>query len=136
MTVVVKINIKKSNIKKMFADPKGPVARGMLKSAKKVERKAKRLVNVDKGLLRASITSEVAYRGGIPIGRVGTKVKYAIYIHEGTGIYGPRGIPITPKKGKYLAFQPKGSKKTIYVKSVRGIKPNPFLRDALKVLAA
>jgi HK97 gp10 family phage protein len=135
MTVIIRINIEQVKIKKMFSDPKGPLARGMLQQAKKVERKAKRLTPVDKGRLRASINSKVVFRGGLPIGRVGTNVKYAIYVHEGTGIYGPRGVPITPKKGKFLVFKPKGSKKNIYVKSVKGMKATPFLRDALLVLA-
>lgn len=135
MTVNIKINIKKAKIKKMFSDPKGPLARGMLKKAKQVERRAKRLVPVNHGLLRASITARVVYRGSLPIGQVGTKVKYAIYVHEGTGIYGPRGTPITPKKSPFLVFKPKGSKNYIRVKSVKGMKATPFLRDALKVLA-
>jgi len=136
MSVIVKIDVKQINIRKMFADPKGPVARGVLRMSKKVERKAKRLAPVDKGQLRASITSQVVFRGGLPIGRVGTNVKHAMWVHEGTGIYGPRGMPIRPKNGKVLVFRPKGAAKNVYVKSVKGMKGRPFLRDALKVLAA
>lgn len=135
MSVIVKININQTNIRKMFANPKGPVARGILRMAKKVERQAKRLAPVDKGQLRASITSNIAYRAGLPIGRVGTNVKHAIWVHNGTGIYGPRGMRIRPKTAKFLKFKPKGSNKFVYAKSVRGMKARPFLRDALKVIA-
>lgn len=136
MSVIVRINIKQANIRKMYSDPKGPIVRGVLRMSKKVERKAKRLSPVDKGQLRASITSQIVFRGGIPIGRVGTNVKHARWVHEGTGIYGPRGVPIRPKTAKVLVFKPKGSTKNVYVKSVKGMKGRPFLRDALKVLAA
>jgi HK97 gp10 family phage protein len=136
MSVIIRIDIKQANIRKTFADPKGALARGILRASKKVERKAKRLAPVDKGQLRASITSQIVFRSGLPIGRVGTNVKHAKWVHEGTGIYGPRGVPIRPKNGKVLVFKPKGKSKNVYVKSVKGMKGRPFLRDALKVLAA
>lgn len=134
MTVVIRVNIEQAKIKKMVSDPKGPVARGVLRISKRVERRAKKLAPVDKGLLRASITTQLTYRGGIPIGRVGTKVKYAIWVHEGTGIYGPRGMLIRPKKAQFLVFRPKGSAQIIRAKSVRGMRPRPFLRDALSAV--
>lgn len=136
MSVIIHIDIKQANIRKMFSDPKGSLARGVFRMSKKVERRAKRLAPVDKGQLRASITSHVVFRGGLPIGRIGTNVKHALWVHNGTGIYGPRGVPIRPKTAKVLVFKPKGSTKNVYVKSVKGMKGRPFLRDALKVLAA
>ena len=136
MSVIVRINIEKTNIRKSFADPKGALARGILRASKKVERKAKRLAPVDKGQLRSSITSHVVFRGGLPIGRIGTNLKYAPWVHQGTGIYGPRGVPIRPKSAKVLVFRPKGKSKNVYVKSVKGMKGRPFLKDALNVLAA
>lgn|SRR5512144_2501453 len=136
MSVIIRINVEQANIRKAFSDPKGILARGVLRMSKKVERKAKRLAPVDKGQLRASITSHIVFRGGIPIGRIGTNVKHAVWVHQGTGIYGPRGVPIRPKTAKVLVFKPKGSTKNLYVKSVKGMKGRPFLRDALLVLAA
>lgn len=136
MAVHVSTHVLEANIRKMFADPKGQPARGMLKMAKRVERKAKRLVRVDKGRLRASITSHVIIRGGVPVGRIGTNVKYALFVHNGTGIYGPKRRPITPKNGKVLAWKGKGPKGIVFARSVKGMRPNPFLKDALKVLQA
>jgi hypothetical protein len=53
------------------------------------------------------------------------KMEYAKYVNFGTGIYGPSHSPITPKKGKYLAF--KIGNKMIFTKSVKGQKPNDFM---------
>lgn len=135
MVASVRIHIREDEIRKMFADPKGTLARGVLKMSLKVERKAKRNVKVDTGRLRSSISTIVIIRGGIPIGRIGTNVKYAYWVHQGTGIYGPRGARIYPKNGKFLRFKPRGGKGYVFARSVKGIRPNPFLRDALKVLA-
>lgn len=51
---------------------------------------------------------------------------YAIHVHEGTGIYGIKKKPITPKNKKALKT-PYGLKK-----SVKGQKAQPYLDDALK----
>lgn len=114
--------------------PSGVLARGVLRMAKRVEGSAKRRSPVDTGRLRSSITSEVVMRGGLPIGRVGTNVKYALDIHNGTGIYGPLRRPIVPKNAKALRFTAKGGSKLIFAKSVKGQKGKPFLRNALRVL--
>lgn len=64
------------------------------------------------------------------MGRVGFNVFYGLFVHEGTGIYGPKGSPIVPIKSKFLRFKIKHGR-YIYAKSVKGMQPNPFLRDAL-----
>ena len=117
-------------IQKMLRSPKGQVARGILKIGKKVERKAKRLVPVDHGVLRNSINTELIIRKG-PVARIGTKVKYALYVHEGTGIYGPKGVPITPKKSKVMVFTSRKSGDLVWARSVKGMKGTPYLRNAL-----
>lgn len=69
-----------------------------------------------------------------------------VWHHEGTGIYGPRGAPITPKHAKALRFETTHGKGFVrigktgkarrspshvqFAKSVKGIPPNPFLLDA------
>lgn len=124
------IRVNEAALKKMLTNPKGQVARGILKLGKKVERKAKRLVPVDHGILRNSITTELVIRKG-PVARIGTNVKYALFVHEGTGIYGPRGVPITPKKSKVLVFTSAKTKKLVFARSVKGMKGTPYLRNAL-----
>lgn len=127
----VTIRVDRKALRAMLSSPGGQVARGMYKLGKKVERRAKRLCPVDEGNLRNSITTELVIRGATPVARVGTNVKYALWVHEGTGIYGPRGVKITPKKGKVLVFKPRGSAKLVFAKSVKGMRGTPYLRDAL-----
>lgn len=74
-----------------------------------------------------SLFAEIA--GGV---RVGTNLmtpdgRYNIgqLMQYGTGVYGPRGSPITPTTGKFLVFDLNGSK--IFAKSVKGAPARPFL---------
>lgn len=124
------VRVNQAALQKMLRNPKGQVARGILKIGKKVERKAKRLVPVDHGVLRNSITTELIIRRG-PVARIGTKSKYGLYVHEGTGIYGPKHVPITPKHGKVLVFTSRKTNQLVFTRSVKGIKGTPYLRDAL-----
>lgn len=55
---------------------------------------------------------------------------YGVYVWKGTGIYGERGEPIRPKKGKYLRFEIDGN--VVYAKSVKGQKPNDFPERAVE----
>lgn len=79
-----------------------------------------------------------------------TGLDYALFIHQGTGKYGPKKARITPKKGKVLVFlkeefrhlpRPKTPDQwkeyrkggmLVYAKSTKGIKPNKFLLTGLK----
>lgn len=123
----------------MFRNPTGGLAKDMLRRGLKVETQAKRNLagangrpkRIDTGQTRSSVyTRMVTYRG-FPAARVGSPLRKAVLIHEGTGIYGPRRQPIRPRRGMYLRFKPKGARRVVYAKSVKGMKPNPFLKDAL-----
>jgi hypothetical protein len=121
----------------------GGVAKDIIKRCIRVESKAKQNISknpkrVDTGRLRSSITWEIRLLGQKPIGRVGTNVKYAKFVHDGTGIYGPTGQLIRPKHAKALRWKSKqyGAKKGknkgyAFAKYTKGMKPNPFLKDAL-----
>ena len=54
---------------------------------------------------------------------------YALYVHEGTGIYGPKKRKIVPKNAKALRFKAGG--RVIYRRSVKGQKPNRYLKRAV-----
>ncbi len=74
-----------------------------------------------------AIASEVSGDGMTGTVRVTDNAPYAIYVHEGTGIYGPLGEPILPKEKKAL-YWPGAAHP---VKSVKGQKPNPFMDRAM-----
>lgn len=120
----------------------GPVAKDLVKRGVKVQSQARRNLGgsggsgpkrIDTGLLRASVSTQLGYRATELAIRVGTNVYYARWVHDGTGIYGPRGMPIRPRTAPFLVFRwKKMNNKLMVVKSVKGMKPNPFLKDALK----
>ena len=56
-----------------------------------VEGEARQLCPVDQGHLRASITSETEITADEIIGRIGSNLEYAPYVHNGTGIYAVNG---------------------------------------------
>jgi hypothetical protein len=132
---------------KLLRSTNGAVAQDILRRCLKVESAARRNLGsnpkrVDTGRLRASITHQFIQRSGglgAIAGRVGTNVKYARFVHDGTGIYGPRHALIRPVNGKALrwpakAKRGKGKSKGgfIYSKTSKGMAPNKFLKDALK----
>ena len=64
-----------------------------------------------------------------------SRVGYARYVEEGTGLYGPRKRKITPKRAKVLAWKGGGSRLTgqgpgagwRFARSVKGRKATPYL---------
>lgn len=126
-------------LRQLLTGRQGPVARDMLRRGLLVETQAKRNLSgiggpkrVDTGRLRASINTQLVVRDGRPVAVVGTNVFYARWVHDGTGIYGPRGRRITPVRRKRLRFRPGGTGRYVYARSVRGMAGNPFLRNALR----
>jgi len=131
-------------MKQLLQSESGLVAQDLIRRARAVENKAKRLCPVDEGRLRASISREIAVENGELVARVGTNVDYALFVHEGTGIDGPEGRYIVPVRRKVLRWADKNNSGTgrrrflrgktkgyIYSKRSRGSAPRPFLRDAL-----
>lgn len=125
-------------VQRLLTSPNGGVVRDLLRRGLLVETQAKRNLGgiggpkrIDTGRLRASIATQVVHRNGAPAVIVGTNVNYAILVHEGTGIYGPRHAPIRPRRAKRLRFKPKGSRRFVYARQVRGMAPNRFLANAL-----
>jgi hypothetical protein len=64
--------------------------------------------------------------------------RYPIYVHEGTGLYGHLKRVITPKRASPMVFL--GRTGWVRTKSVRGQRPQPFMRhgyeDARAYIAA
>lgn len=133
--MTVKVVLDHGAINRLLRSPAGPVASEMLKRGHRVEHAAKRLCPVDKGRLRSSIGTKLIIADGAPGARIGTRVRYALWVHEGTGVYGPRHSFIRPVTAKVLVFRPKGAargrKGRVYAMKVRGSPPRPFLVLAL-----
>lgn len=125
-------------LQRLLASPRGGVMRDMLRRGLLVETQAKRNLSgiggpkrIDTGRLRASLSTVAVTRNGEPAVLVGTNVKYAPWVHDGTGIYGPRHTPIRPRTKKFLRFKPRGASRYVFARQVRGMKPNQFLANAL-----
>lgn len=97
------------------------------KTAYKAEAVAKEAAPHQYGHLRGSIHTEGA-TDRVLEAKVGTQLKYAPYQEFGTGIYGPNAAPITPKKGKVLAWKSGG--RWHFAKSVRGTKGKFYFKKA------
>ncbi len=125
-------------IRVLLTSPRRGVVQDLLRRGLLVETAAKRNLGgvggpqrIDTGRLRASIATQLVYRNGLPTVLVGSNVKYALFVHEGTGIYGPKGQPLRPRRAKFLRFRPRRRGKFRYAKQVRGMVANPYLVNAL-----
>jgi hypothetical protein len=127
--------VDQAQLVRLLRSPDGAVARDILSRSLRVANAAKRNLGssprrVNTGRLRSSITWQLVLRGNRPVGRIGTNVRYAPLVHSGTGIYGPRGTPIVPKRAQVLRW--KSSGKFVFSARSRGMRPNPFLKSALR----
>lgn len=125
-------------VQAMLRNPDGGVARELLRRGLLVETQAKRNLGgvggpkrIDTGRLRSSISTLMVTRNGAPAVLIGTNVYYAKWVHDGTGVHGPRHTRIVPVRAKFLRFRPKGSRKFVYRRSVAGMVRNQFLKNAL-----
>lgn len=139
------VRINQTELKRLMAGPSGPVYRDIVRRTNGVLNAARRGCPVDEGRLRSSLAMEVRTSSDAVVGRVGTNVQYALYVHEGTGIYAGKG-PIRPKTARVLAWPVKNNSggggvrrykagataQYAFAKQVRGIRGRPFLRNALE----
>lgn len=134
-----------AEVKALLSAPNGMVAQDMRRRGNAVLRQAKRLAPKDTGTLSRSIVMEMAMSGGKPVVYVGSSLKYAVYVHEGTGLWSKRGGGyIVPVRKKALRWPRKnnsggGSRRYkagatsayTFAKRSKGSRPRPFLTDAL-----
>ncbi|KKM83249.1 hypothetical protein LCGC14_1311340 [marine sediment metagenome] len=83
-------------------------------------------------VLRDSIGLKIKEQGDTLVGTLTATAEHAVWVHEGTGIFGPTGNPIIPLRSKVLVFFKE--EKWIRARSVKGQPANPFLRRGATVL--
>ena len=88
-----------------------------------IEADAKARCPRDTGNLRGSIESDVQMWFDLIVGRVGTNVEYAPYVHEGTGLFSRTGLG-----RRDVPWRWQDDKGQWHITS--GQKPNPFLEEA------
>jgi bacteriophage HK97-gp10 putative tail-component len=129
-------------VQQLLTGTNGAVYRDMLRRGLKVETRAKAELQsnpsrVDTGRLRGSIRARMIQLDGVPVCRVGTNVEYALFVHDGTGLYGPNHRYIVPVNKSVLRWKTKGSggkNGYTFAKRSSGMRPNPFLKNALPAM--
>ena len=127
-------------LRAVLSSRNGGLARDLIRRGLLVETQAKRNLaggdtgpkRIDTGRLRASITTALVTRDGELAVIIGTNVRYAVFVHGGTGIYGPNRRPIRPRSARMLSWVNRKTGRRIYAFQVAGMKPNYFLRGALR----
>lgn len=128
----------------ILKSPHGAVAKDLIKRGIRVQSKARRNLGgatgsgpkrIDNGLLRASISTQLGTDADGLVMRVGSRLYYSRWVHDGTGIFGPRRMRIYPKKAKFLHWKTKAGK-SVFRKSVAGMRPNTYLKSALPAYRA
>ena len=119
------------------ANPNGAVMLDLIRRGNRVLNEARRRAPVNTGALRASLTMEQLTVGGQPAVRIGSNLKYAIWVLEGHG-------PIVPVRATILRWPSinnsgSGTRRYrggatagyVFAKRVRAVAGVHFLTDAL-----
>lgn len=138
----VEITLDDAAIDRLLRSPDGDVGREVRRVVVATRNVAVAMAPVDDGPLRASLRTKFEYGSRTVKGWVYSDLEYALYVHEGTGIYGPKGSPIKPKRGQFLVFEarnarttPRGRGNLVFARQVRGQRPQRFLLNALKAVS-
>lgn len=130
-TTRITVRVDHAAVREMTHGPSGLVRVDLARRGRRVESRAKVLCPVNRGRLRASISVVPVTIGGNPGVRIGSDVAYTVFVHNGTGIHGPRGRPIVPVTATVLSWQPRGGGRRVYARRSSGTPGRPFLTEAL-----
>lgn len=135
-------------LRRLLESESGPVAQDLIRRGQRVLNRARANCPVDTGRLRASLTMELMHDHRGLFVRVGSNLDYLMFVHEGTGIYGPTGAPIRPRNARFLRWPATNNSgsgnrryvggataRYVYARQVRGVKGRPFLAEALAAAA-
>lgn len=127
---VVELKLDDKDLKKLPGVLARKAERAVHRTALMIEARA--VLNAPKRTtnLINSATTDFRPAGLDSVAYVKFTAKYALYVHEGTGIYGPKGKRIRPVRAKALMFMIDGQ--PVFRKSVKGMKGRPFLKQAFE----
>lgn len=117
----------RGRIERMLRLPGGLVDRNLRRRVARVQQAAERLAP---GSMGRGIRSSIRYEADGPVGTVTSTHHASLFVTQGTGIYGPTGRRITPRRARALRFVLNG--RVVYAASVKGQKPNDFMIRALR----
>lgn len=147
MPAKVTVKINRDELRVLLGSPQGDVYQDLWRRANRVLNRARQLVPVDQGTLRASLHVEPRRTGSLPTMAIGSNLPYALWVHEGTGVYAGGGR-ITARSGGLLRWPAKNNSGSgrrrykggatagyVFARSIRGMKGTPYLKDALPAAA-
>lgn len=127
----VELKIDDADLKKLPARLADAAERGVKRVTLSIETAAVKNAPERTGNLQNSSTVQFKGAGFETVGEVRFTAKYALYVHEGTGIFGPKGKPFGPVEKKALKWTgPDGL--AVFAKSVIGMPGRPFLKKAFE----
>jgi len=119
-------------LKELLSKARNTVSLALKYTAEAVWGEIRKKAPVDHGRLAGSFHLEemdpLTYR-------IFTNVHYALFVHEGTGIYGPEKHRIVPRHAKALSFYWKKVKSHVVFRSVAGMKGRPYADQAMDAVS-
>lgn len=82
------------------------------------------------GNLKNSGTTEFSGSGFSTVAKIKFTAPYAIYVHEGTGIFGPKQRPYVVEAKNKKALYWRGAAHPFKKVTIRGMRARPFLKQA------
>lgn len=137
-TPVVELKLDDKDLKKIEKAVPQAVERGVRRTAHMIEAAALQLAPEDTGNLVNSGTTHFDGSGYQTSAMIKFEAKnefgegYALAVHEGTGIFGPKKRRIRPVNAKALMIPLPGGG-VVFRKSVKGMPGRPFLKEAFEI---
>jgi len=133
MAVSVRVDLHRGEIYRFLYSPGGEVVRGVKRWTQEVRWLAEARAPKRSGHLAGSSSVVMNTHPGFVVGTVSFSARHALWVHEGTGVYG-RGRPIRARSGRMMRIPAGGGYRTTYTRTVRGQRPQPFLVSALRLV--
>src|SRR5690606_18456100 len=102
MSVTIRIDWDQAAIHQLLYGESGLVHRKVREVTERVADRCRVLAPNRDGTLRSSIRTAVRVSGTKVVGHVYSDLDYSVYVQRVTGLYGPAGRPIRPRRSPFL----------------------------------
>lgn len=130
----VKITIRRVPVFELLYAPTGDVHNLVERTTNAVHIAVLREAPVMTGAMIATLNKDIRVAPGRSVrGIVESDDEAALWVQQGTGLFGPQHRPIVPRRSRVLRWpdRRRGSG-FVYAKSVAGQEPNPFMWRGLR----
>ena len=140
MAGTVQVDLHRAEIYNFLYNPAGQVVRGVRRWSQQVRSLATARAPKDTGRLTSSSSVQMNTHPGLVVGVISFNARHALWVHEGTGIFGPRGRPIRARAGRVMRFPTGAGGRArrrggfTYTREARGQRPRRYLVSALRLI--